>query len=303
MVVKFPSSKNKKDRILIVSVALSLLFHVSLLLIPLHLKKQEDLLRIVRLDPEKLPEKQVIDDEGKPLNEETPDETRFLSKHNRKVEQETKARLSGPTKNNNVQVKRLVEPQKENAKKKIVNKDDMLLALQNPHAQRQASEKKPDNKTEESLVEKTFSSLNPSTTDDYLPDVEESEETALNSKEFLFYSFYARIKEKLRVHWTDNLKTAMQREQAYRTVASNQDYITKLRIQLRDNGELKNVFIMSSSGNTNLDNAAVHAFEQAAPFPNPPKNMIEGDGSVKLRWDFIIEANRGSRIKVLLSRI
>ncbi|MBI2609210.1 MAG: TonB family protein [Deltaproteobacteria bacterium] len=301
--MKFLSSKNNKDRILILSITISLLFHAGLLLIPLHLKKQEEVLRIVRLDPETLPEKQVIDDEGKPLSEETPDETRFLSKHNRKVEQETKARHSGPTQNNNVQVKRLVDPQEENATKKILNKDDMLLALHKPEAQRQTLEKKPENKTEESLVEKTFSSLNPSTTDDYLPDVEESEETALNSKEFLFYSFYARIKEKLRVHWTDNLKTIMREQQAYRTIASNQDYITKLRIQLRDNGELKNVFVIASSGDTSLDNAAVRAFEQAAPFPNPPKNMIESDGSVKLRWDFIIEANRGSRIKVLLSRI
>jgi protein TonB len=39
-----------------------------------------------------------------------------------------------------------------------------------------------------------------------------------------------------------------------------------------------------------LDSAAVEAFRQAAPFPNPPKGMVEADGTIKIRWDFVLEA-------------
>ena len=39
-----------------------------------------------------------------------------------------------------------------------------------------------------------------------------------------------------------------------------------------------------------LDDAAVEAFRQAAPFPNPPKGLIETDGTIKIRWNFVVES-------------
>jgi protein TonB len=46
---------------------------------------------------------------------------------------------------------------------------------------------------------------------------------------------------------------------------------------------------MSESGITDLDEVAVEAFRLAAPFPHPPKGMVDGDGTIKIRWDFIVE--------------
>ena len=79
-----------------------------------------------------------------------------------------------------------------------------------------------------------------------------------------------------------------------RSIASNTDRITKIVIILDGQGTLQRVQVIGPSGLLDLDDAAVEAFRAAAPFPNPPKGIIESDGTVKIRWDFILEANAGS---------
>jgi TonB family protein len=61
-------------------------------------------------------------------------------------------------------------------------------------------------------------------------------------------------------------------------------------IFLDGRGTLVRVKVLSASGMTDLDDAAVEAFKAAAPFPNPPKGIVEADGFIKIRWDFILEA-------------
>jgi protein TonB len=68
------------------------------------------------------------------------------------------------------------------------------------------------------------------------------------------------------------------------------DRITKLMIVLNSAGTLVKVQVLRDSGVSDLDDAAIEAFRAAAPFPNPPKGIIESDGTVKIRWDFVIES-------------
>jgi TonB family protein len=76
-----------------------------------------------------------------------------------------------------------------------------------------------------------------------------------------------------------------------RHIASNEEKITKLVITLDNKGVLIKVQVMGSTGLQDLDDAAVEAFQLAAPFPNPPKGIVDADGTIKIRWDFILEAN------------
>lgn len=75
-----------------------------------------------------------------------------------------------------------------------------------------------------------------------------------------------------------------------RSIASDQDRITKLLIYLNPNGVLVKVQVLSDSGVRDLDEAAIEAFKSAAPFPNPPRGIVDTDGTVKIRWDFILES-------------
>ncbi len=298
--------KRKQNRILLYTVLVSILLHVLLLIIPIQLVKDKEVkpVSIVRIDREELPREQIVDETEKPLNNEIPADTRFLSKDNQKVDQETKARLTGPTKNQTT-ISPEMSPENKTAKaeEKEIDKEAMLLAIQKPDSEKIASEKKPEEKNHMSLMDRSLASINPSATDDYLPDVEDSNETLLNTKQFVYYSFYARIKDQLRLYWSQHLKKAFeQRYQVGEQALVDRDLITKLTIQLRADGALNKVFVVSSSGYPDVDDAAVKAFEQASPFPNPPAGMIEKDGSVKLRWDFIVQANTGNQIRIFLSK-
>jgi TonB family protein len=61
-------------------------------------------------------------------------------------------------------------------------------------------------------------------------------------------------------------------------------------IHLNDQGVLIRVQVVGQSGVSDLDDAAVEAFKAAAPFPNPPKGIVDGDGTIKIRWDFVLES-------------
>jgi protein TonB len=126
---------------------------------------------------------------------------------------------------------------------------------------------------------------------DYLQDVEQGIQTLLTTREFIYYSYYARIKDRLQQYWEPKIKEKVQRLfQAGRTIASNGDRITQLIIVLDQKGILQKVKVIGESGVTDLDDAAIEAFRAAAPFPNPPKGIVEADGTIKIRWDFVLEA-------------
>jgi len=133
-----------------------------------------------------------------------------------------------------------------------------------------------------------------SATDDYLEGVAVGVNTLLNTKEFVFYSFYERIREKLSHTWRTQLSHEMDQVFANgRTLGF--DRKTKIQIELDPRGQLKNVKLLGSSGVNELDRAAINAFKMAAPFPNPPKGMVDDTGSfVAIKWDFVVLADAGA---------
>jgi TonB family protein len=131
----------------------------------------------------------------------------------------------------------------------------------------------------------------PSQSDDYIKDVNTGMQTLLSTREFVYYSYYARIKEAIRQHWEPNVREKVKIiYRQGRSIASAKDRVTQVLVTLNAKGELIKVEILSPSGVEQLDGAAVEAFRSASPFPNPPKGMVEPDGTIKIRWDFVLEA-------------
>jgi protein TonB len=130
-----------------------------------------------------------------------------------------------------------------------------------------------------------------STTNDSLENVKDDLITRLNTKEYKYFGYYNRIKNQLNQWWVPKVQqkfTKMMRQG--RTIASEENKITKLVITLNDSGYLVNVQVLAESGVRDLDEAAIEAFRSAAPFPNPPKGMVDSDGNVKIRWDCVVES-------------
>lgn len=228
-------------------------------------------------------ENQIVEQDEKALNQEKPEDARFLSAHDQKVAKQTQAVNRGEFQNLKSRNTKAGKPVES---KKSAPKLDQLLAAYDPMA---AGMKKQEAKTMQE-AEAAQKGGEVSQSNDYLKNVDQGIETLLNTREFKYYTYYNRIRKQLSHYWEPKVKEKVNSMyQQGRRIASAQDRITKLLIVLDASGTLVNVQVLSDSGVRDLDDAAIESFRAAAPFPNPPKGIIETDGTVKIRWDFVLE--------------
>ena len=113
-------------------------------------------------------------------------------------------------------------------------------------------------------------------------------EKSLNKDEDKFYSYFQRIKIKLDNVWQLKVRDVVVGLLEENKLSFGENKVTYLLITLDKNGSLVKVQHISSSGLVDLDQTAVNAFRLAEPFPNPPKDLIESDGFVRVKWKFIV---------------
>ena len=232
---------------------------------------------------EPLENAQIVQQDDKSINDQKPKKDYRLSKNNQDVRKETKAakngafqnrknKKAGPTK----KPQALSQSQKrfkafESLKPKLFDSEFKQAKL--------APKPKP-----------ALSGAEVSQSDDYLKDVVAGAETLLRTREFVYYSYYNRIKRKLRQHWEPRIKKKIVKIlRQGRRIASVNDKITRLIITLDQGGELVRIQVRSASGYNDLDDAAIEAFRAAAPFPNPPSGIVNGKREVEINWDFVLE--------------
>ena len=226
-------------------------------------------------------EKQIVEQDLKPSLDEAP-ETRFLSAQNQKVEKQTVSKNRAEFQNS----KKLAPPGKDSNSKKI-SLSSLAPKLGSKNAFDPSAMKQEDLQPTDSAE---AAAAGGSATQDYLKDVDQGLETLLNAREFKYYSYYNRIRRQLSQHWEPKVRVKMsQMFKQGRFLAAATDRVTKLIVVLDQKGNLVNVQMVKDSGVTDLDDAAIEAFQSAAPFPNPPQGIIEQDGTVKIRWDFVLE--------------
>ncbi|MEN9787841.1 MAG: hypothetical protein RLZZ299_3105 [Pseudomonadota bacterium] len=100
---------------------------------------------------------------------------------------------------------------------------------------------------------------------------------ALNTRAFAGAAYINRIKRQVNVYWNqqlDNLPAD--------TRLAAPRYETVVDLLLDGKGGLLAVQIAHASGSDALDACVLRAFERAAPFPNPPPQLIGPDGRIAL---------------------
>lgn len=223
---------------------------------------------------------QIVEQDEKNKTEEAPDDSRFLTAHNQKVKKQTVAKNRGEFKNAGQASERKAGTKTTKPSLRDLSPEFNPLAIKEQQQSDQAGQNGRASKGGEV-----------SQTSDYLKDIETGAETVLNSREFKYYTYYNRIRRQLSQHWEPKVREKMGRLfKQGRKIASNQDHITKLLIILNEHGVLVKVQVLGESGVRDLDDAATEAFRSAAPFPNPPRGIVEADGLVKIRWDFVLES-------------
>lgn len=129
-----------------------------------------------------------------------------------------------------------------------------------------------------------------SATNDYVEEVALGDFTHLNTVEYKFYGFFHRIRQKLEQFWGKSIQEKAQALfKAGRRLPASDNLITSLQITLNEKGEIVKVKIIGSSGVRELDDAAVESFNQAGPFPNPPKDLLV-NGKATIEWGFVVKS-------------
>ena len=124
---------------------------------------------------------------------------------------------------------------------------------------------------------------------DYVNGYKESDRTVLNTKEFQFYGYYQRIRSRLDAAWVPILRAKLVKYYyGGRHLASEMEHRTRVLVVLNPSGQITSVKIVSESGTQDLDDAAVSAFNEAGPFPNPPRGIITSTGIIEIPWEFIL---------------
>lgn len=242
-----------------------------------------------------LPANQIVEQQNQ-IESEEPVDSRFLSEKNQKVQKQTVAAARGEFQNQRKNAKTQAgskgdgKPKGEALAKELFKGFDPSEAVQRQKVAEQEAGK--------GLGKGTADRENPdkeggdvSQTNDYIKDVDTGLETLLNTREFKYYSYYSRIRKQLSQHWEGRVREKLSKlfKEGRAPASTGRDRITKLMIVLNNKGTLVRVQVLSDSGVQDLDDAAIEAFRAAAPFPNPPLGIVEQDGTVKIRWDFILE--------------
>ena len=124
---------------------------------------------------------------------------------------------------------------------------------------------------------------------DYLQDTKIGAQTMLNTREYAYFSYYQRVRRQLEQYWEPGLRQRLRKMvERGRTLASEKEHSTKLLVVMGQSGNIEKILVQDTSGVLDLDQAAIDAFNKAGPFPNPPRGLVERDGTVKVEWQFVL---------------
>jgi TonB family protein len=205
----------------------------------------------------------------------------YLSKFTKRVKKETRARASGETQNSLATP--TLQPQSE--------------SRQASSGGNQSAETGEGSKGK--LMGMGGAGLNPalhnvaigqSSLAEYIPGVQEGAFTALNTDQFTYYTFFARVNEQVRPRWIHLVRGFISRQSvpALENLA-RLERRTLIEVIIDKDGEYIAGAVMNTSGERELDQTSVEAFRTAAPFPNPPRGLMEADGKIHLRYGFVVE--------------
>ncbi|HUL58347.1 MAG TPA: cell envelope integrity protein TolA [Anaeromyxobacteraceae bacterium] len=122
-----------------------------------------------------------------------------------------------------------------------------------------------------------------------IKDLEEGDSTSLNTRRFKYATYYSQFYAAVAATW--NPTGVFRVRDPDGTTYGSRDYVTRVDIVLDEQGQVKDLRMVSGSGLEFLDREALRAVRDAAPFPNPPRGIIDEQGLIRLgTWAFVFEA-------------
>jgi TonB family protein len=101
-----------------------------------------------------------------------------------------------------------------------------------------------------------------------------------------FASFFNRVKRQLREHWHPAPSY-----QAQALADPSSRLCAELAVVLTREGDLVRTKVLRSAGVQQFDEDAMAAFREAAPFLNPPRQMVGADGVIRFKFGFLFDGS------------
>ncbi len=283
----------------LLGIVLSLLIHLFLVwsakFAPLIISRFEEKPIEVELldeDPsqfEKKPNQQIVTQTEAPkdlLSEDDEDQNAYLSAIRQRVKKLQQAAVSGATANRSASPSEKEDQSPRDTRpQQTPQKNQSSLDPRKPGTLDAFT---PKYRTMPTQAQSGNMARGLSTIGDALPkDIEIGSFTALNTDQYLFYSFFSRINEMIRFRWETNVRESIDKTPPERLVYNPSGlWITHLEILLKPNGDIQSTRLMKSAGFKGFDQSAIQAFMEARAFPNPPSEMVESDGLIHIQYSF-----------------
>ncbi len=177
---------------------------------------------------------------------------------------------------------------KKAADLKNINLSDLGLAAAEPPPRKMA--RAPASESTKGMKNGDPLAQGLSATNDYVEEVALGDFTHLNTVEYKFYGFYHRIRQKLEQFWGKGIQEKAEAIfRSGRRLPASENLITSLQVSMNEKGEIISVKILGASGVKELDDAAIESFNQAGPFPNPPRELLV-NGKATIDWGFVVKS-------------
>jgi hypothetical protein len=119
-------------------------------------------------------------------------------------------------------------------------------------------------------------------------------ENILNAQESIYYSFYARIYESIAPVWETGVRDVL-RSQA----VPEGDYVTVVDVTFDSQGNMLGLVFRTRSTSQALDQVVDSSWRKVAPFPNPPSELIDSKGEFHIGYTFTVRVGRGFGMQFL----
>ncbi len=216
----------------------------------------------------------VTETEAQEVYQKLKDQADYLSQFTKRVKRQLKAKVNDRTQNLNLNPVTQPMPIRE--------------GMTGNQKSRESGELSPDSRpTDQPAMRNVV--IGASSIAEHIPGVEEGAFTALNTDQFTYYAFFARINEQIRNRWISGVRAYVGRlNPKEHEILSKYDRQTIIEIVLTQEGRFLGSTLYQSSGDRRLDQTTVEAFRAAAPFLNPPQGLIESDGHIRLKYGFVV---------------
>lgn len=130
---------------------------------------------------------------------------------------------------------------------------------------------------------------------DSLKDLEEGDENLLNSRRYKYASFFNRVRNSVAQNWKP--AEVHRAHDPEGRIFGAKTRRTKLVIRLNADGSLAKIMVVGASDAAHLDEEAIRAVRQAAPFDNPPSGLVDPEtGFIEFGFGFVFELRGKNRI-------